>query len=145
MVAQTLLAASFANAQFVMDMSDKQFRDKTGVIILEDLSVGETGLIRRAFCLVGQDLYVSKKEQLLQEKFKYSPNIQAKREVNDLVSIVFLPADNVKEDWNLFFANLAVATLYNCKVDNENFDRFFKIKSINGFDKLSHLMKDKLQ
>lgn len=138
-------ASSNLYAQFVLDIPEKEFRQKIGEFTVDDLSVGQTAWVSLKYCLIGQNIFIAKKTSILEKGLKYSIAEKIKLEPDNMVSVtLFRDADN-RETKKDYLARFARFMLDNCPTQILGTNAFIKVKSINGATTMSELMNTELK
>lgn len=135
-VTLTLFLAStcIALADFTMDMSSKEVRATSGTLAIEDLKVGETGMVYFpvVMCTRADVAYIDKEATLLQAKS--SDYLNVTREPDNRVSLRTMKPDDYSQ------AIRILEFLGPCRPD-ANINEMFPIASINGTKTASGLLK----
>lgn len=139
-------ASSNLFAQFVMDIPQKEFREKVGQFIVADLSVGQTAwvMISPSFCSIGEKIFINKYMRTAGNKGDYFASAKIFMEPDNNISVTFYATKDPKENMVDYLGANFMGITAPCPTIVYGNDAFFPIKSINGATTITDLMKKEL-
>lgn len=137
-----LLLASAAQAQFVIDQTPKQLREAQGRLAIEDLAIEETGLtVGGDFCSENDELFVRRAGLLSNEKLTYGVNFRITRKQGDAVTIEAVAGEKLESLRDSLLTTFRTASQLKCDVFNIDPGNRFKVRSVNGSESVSDLLR----
>lgn len=139
-------ASSNLFAQFVIDVPLKEFREKNGVFVVGDLSVGQTAWISSSsVCSIGEKILINKYTPIEGKQFDYLISAKILMEPDNSVSVTLYAAKDHKQNMSDYLKRLSFNILLPCPTVIYGNNAFFPVKSINGATTISDLMTKELE
>jgi len=136
-----MLTTTAAFSQFAVDASRHEIRKASGVIALEDLAVGEVGLVSYlSGCALDGKLYISNLQPVTESISNYGRGFRVKRLQGNRVEIIAEVGEKAGTKPITEALNLADdGTLNDCaKIPA---DRLFAVMTINGAPSATELIR----
>jgi hypothetical protein len=126
-------APATAQQAFAIDLDPPAIRAATGSLIVDDLAVGEVGIVVvETWCARQGALYGAVTDRLEKSQSDYGLNFQVRREPANTLSVVVVPGSMAGKLWSD-----AVLTRLEVLPPCDQFElfghRFLPISSVNGF------------
>ncbi len=139
-------ASSNLFAQFVIDIPQKEFREKVGVFIVGDLSVGQTAWIdSSSVCSIGEKIFINKYTPIAEKKYDYLISAKILMGPENSVSVTVYADKDHKKNMSDYLKRLPLDIVLPCPVIVYGNNAFLPIKSINGATTLTDLMTKELE
>ncbi|OLY45107.1 hypothetical protein PEB0150_018060 [Bartonella apis] len=133
-------------AQFVIDVPQKEFREKNGVFIAGDLSVGQTAWIDpSSVCSIGEKIFINKYTPIEEKQFDYLISAKILMEPDNSVSVTLYADKGHKKNMSDYLKRLSFNILLPCPSIVYGDNAFLRIKSINGATTITDLMTKELE
>lgn len=147
-----LTASGLAHADFERDIASDMVLNKLGYITLKDIPIGETGIIRtRDLCINNNQLSLLEKTPVETKLDEYGVIALATKNADLRIDLkIYIPETNKyaqKESADKIFKVVLenIVSSVNCAtvatLHGMTESRTYKIKTIDGFSKLSELLK----
>lgn len=129
----SILWATTAQAQFLVDLDAAQLRKVERVVALEDLAIEETGIVTLPrLCVTEGALFISNQSVLDDRRSEYGLSLRVQRKQGNAVTVEGIVGDKSKTPLKqalLKLVRFAVAT--DCEATGVAADRKFSVLSIN--------------
>lgn len=139
-------AGSTLYAQFVVDIPQKEFREKIGAFLVSDLSIGQTAWIDSYyFCSIGDNIFINKNAPIKEKRYDYVISTKLMVEPDNTVSVTLYSSKDNKENLNDFLKYFSIRITEPCPTVVYGNNSFVRVKSINGATTVSELMNTELK